>query len=73
LDLDEGSDFGAVANFTSIEIDEVVDNNIAAELDVRSDYAELSEHEKSQSGKCRPRLASPLDEDVNAYNLQRAN
>jgi hypothetical protein len=45
LDLDEGSDFGAVANFASIEIDEVVDNNIAAELDVRSDYAELSEHE----------------------------
>jgi hypothetical protein len=65
LDLDEGSDFGSVANFTSIKIDEVVDNNVAAELDVRSDYAELSHHENRKSGM-QEAFGKATNEDVDA-------
>src|SRR5256885_1162489 len=63
LDFNERADLRALANLTTIKIDEVVDDDIAAELDVRSDYAELFGHEsrglgnrflnqESQTAKC---------------------
>ena len=50
LDFNERADLCALANLTTIKIDEVVDDDVAAELDVRSDYAELSGHESRGSG-----------------------
>ncbi len=54
LDFNERSNFGAFADLTTIKVDEVVDDDIAAELDVRSDYAELSGHESRGSGTVSP-------------------
>ena len=45
LNLDERSNAGAVADLTAVEINEVMDFDVAAKLDVRRDYAELSRHE----------------------------
>ena len=47
LNLDERADARAVADLAAIEINEVMDFDVAAELDVRRDYAELSRHENS--------------------------
>src|SRR5437763_4147498 len=44
LNFDERSNPRAVTNLAAIEIYEVVNTNIAAELNVRRDYAELSRH-----------------------------
>jgi hypothetical protein len=46
LYFDERANPGSIANLTTIQVDEVVDSHVLAELDVRSDYAELSGHEK---------------------------
>ena len=45
LNLDKRSNPRAVTDLAAIEIYEVVNTNVAAELDVRRDYAELSWHE----------------------------
>src|SRR5207247_5811005 len=44
LDFDERADLCPVTDFAAVEVDEVVDDYVPAELNVRSDYAELSGH-----------------------------
>jgi hypothetical protein len=45
LNLDERPNPGAVTDLAAIKIYEVVNTNVAAQLNVRRDYAELSWHE----------------------------
>ena len=44
LDFDERADARAVADLAPVEINEVMNFDVAAQLDVRRDYAELSRH-----------------------------
>src|SRR5207248_2472370 len=44
LDLDEGSQAGAVADFAAVKIYEMIDDHIASEFYVRRDNTELSWH-----------------------------
>jgi hypothetical protein len=44
LDLDERPNLAAIADFTTVKVDEVVDGYIAAELNVGSDYTKLLRH-----------------------------
>jgi hypothetical protein len=44
LNLYERSNPGAVADFAAVEIDEVMNNDVAAQLNIGSDNAELSWH-----------------------------
>lgn len=45
LNLNERTNPGAVADLTTVKVDEVMDNNVAAELDIGRDDAKLSRHE----------------------------
>ena len=45
LNLDEGTDFSAVANLATVEVNEMVNDYVTTESNVSSDYAELSRHE----------------------------
>jgi len=45
LNLDEGTDFGAVADLATVEVNEMVNDYVTTESNVSSDYAELSGHE----------------------------
>jgi hypothetical protein len=44
LNLDERPNPAAIADFTTVKVDEVVDDYIAAELNVGSDYTKLLRH-----------------------------
>jgi hypothetical protein len=63
LDLDKRADARAVADLTAIEINEVMDFDVAPEFDVRRDYAELSRHENSEYQRAEAR-ASPSSSAV---------
>ena len=45
LNLDEGTDFSAVADLAAVEVNEMVNDYVTTESNVSSDYAELSGHE----------------------------
>ena len=45
LNLDEGTDFSAVADLATVEVNEMVNDYVTTESNVSSDYAELSRHE----------------------------
>jgi len=45
LNLDEGTDFSAVADLATVEVNEMVNDYVTTESNVSSDYAELSGHE----------------------------
>lgn len=50
LNLDERTYLAAIANFTTVKVDKVIDDHIAAELNVGRDYAKLLEHESEGTG-----------------------
>jgi len=45
LNFDEGTNPGAIVDLATVQVDEVVNDYVTAESNVRSDYAELSGHE----------------------------
>ncbi len=50
LNFDERPNLAAIADFTAVEVDEVVDDYIAAEFNVRRDYTKLLRHESVGTG-----------------------
>ena len=54
LNFDEGTNPGAIVDLATVQVDEVVNDYVTAESNVRSDYAELSGHE---IGDCGPGLS----------------
>src|SRR2546425_4860119 len=66
LDLDKGTDLGVVADFTSVEIDELRQDDAAAQLDVGSDA-----HGVAHRAMARPRSCSDRSAASSSFTTRR--